>query len=92
MIGIGNGLGSGSMMTLGSDLSPAGSRGEFLGVWRLIGDLGHTGAPLVVGVVADVLLLSLAIWVIAGSGLLAASIFTFLVPETLQRKPPLAPA
>ncbi len=92
LIGIGNGLGSGSMMTLGSDLSPAGSRGEFLGVWRLIGDLGHTGAPLVVGVVADVLLLSSAIWVIAGSGLLAASIFTFLVPETLQRKPPLAPA
>ncbi len=92
LIGIGNGLGSGSMMTLGSDLSPDGSRGEFLGVWRLIGDLGHTGAPLVVGVVADALLLSSAIWVIAGSGLLAASIFTFLVPETLQRKPPLAPA
>ena len=91
LIGIGNGLGSGSMMTLGSDLSPAGSRGEFLGVWRLIGDLGHTGAPLVVGVVADALLLSSAIWVIAGSGLLAAGIFTFLVPETLQRKPPLAP-
>ena len=92
LIGIGNGLGSGSMMTLGSDLSPDGSRGEFLGVWRLIGDLGHTGAPLVVGVVADALLLSSAIWVIAGSGLLAASIFTFLVPETLQRKPPLATA
>jgi len=92
LIGLGNGLGAGSMMTLGSDLSPARSRGEFLGVWRLIGDVGHTGAPLVVGVVADALLLSSAIWVIAGSGLLAASIFTFLVPETLQRKPPLAPA
>ncbi|MYA93258.1 MAG: MFS transporter [Chloroflexi bacterium] len=91
VIGIGNGLGSGSMMTLGSDLSPAGSRGEFLGVWRLIGDVGHTGAPLVVGVVADALLLSSAIWVIAGAGLLAAGIFTFLVPETL-RKPPLATA
>ena len=92
LIGIGNGLGSGSMMTLGSDLSPAGSRGEFLGVWRLVGDFGYTTAPLVVGVVADVLLLSSAIWVIAGSGLLAAGIFTFLVPETLQRKPPLARA
>ncbi|MCY4246580.1 MAG: MFS transporter [Chloroflexi bacterium] len=90
LVGIGNGLGAGSMMTLGSDLSPAGSRGEFLGVWRLIGDVGHTGAPLVVGVVADALLLSSAVWVIAGSGLLAAGIFTFLVPETLQRKPPLA--
>ncbi len=91
LIGFGNGLGAGSMMTLGSDLSPDHSRGEFLGLWRLIGDVGHTGAPLVVGVVADALLLSSAIWVIAGSGLLAAGIFTFFVPETLQRKPPLAP-
>ncbi len=92
LIGFGNGLGAGSMMTLGSDLSPDRSRGEFLGVWRLIGDLGHTGAPLVVGVVADFLVLSSAIWFIAGAGLAAASIFLFLVPETLKRKPPLAVA
>ncbi|MYD08544.1 MAG: MFS transporter [Chloroflexi bacterium] len=92
LIGIGNGLGAGSMMTLGSDLSPDKSRGEFLGVWRLIGDLGHTGAPLVVGVVADILVLSSAIFFIAGTGLAAASIFLFLVPETLKRKPALAVA
>ena len=92
LIGIGNGLGAGSMMTLGSDLSPDKSRGEFLGVWRLIGDLGHTGAPLVVGVVADMLVLSSAIFFIAGTGLAAASIFLFLVPETLKRKPALAVA
>ena len=90
LIGFGNGLGAGSMMTLGADLSPARSRGEFLGVWRLIGDLGQTGAPLVVGVVAEILVLSSAIWFIAGSGLVAASIFLILVPETLKRKHPLA--
>ena len=94
LIGIGNGLGSGSMMTLGADLSPARSRGEFLGVWRWIGDMGHTGAPLVVGVVADILVLTSAIWVIAGSGLAAASIFLFFVPETLRQKstPPPQPS
>ena len=54
--------------------------------------MGHTGAPLVVGVVADLLVLSSAIWVIAGSGLAAASIFLFFVPETLKRKHPLAAA
>ena len=90
LIGFGNGLGAGSMMTLGSDLSPDQSRGEFLGVWRLIGDLGHTGAPLVIGVVADALLLSSAIFIIAGSGLAAASIFLFMVPETLKRQHKLA--
>lgn len=90
LIGIGNGLGAGTMMTLGSDLSPVQSRGEFLGVWRLIGDLGHTGAPLVVGAIADLLVLSSAVWVIAGSGLAAATIFLFFVPETLKRKSPIA--
>ena len=90
LIGVGNGLGAGSMMTLGSDLSPIQSRGEFLGVWRLIGDLGHTGAPLVVGAIADILVLTSAVWVIAGSGLAAASIFLFFVPETLKRKHPVA--
>jgi len=54
----------------------------------LIGDLGHTGAPLVVGAIADILVLSSAVWVIAGSGLAAASIFLFFVPETLKRKHP----
>ena len=69
-------------------------RGEFLGVWRWIGDMGHTGAPLVVGIVADILVLTSAIWVIAGSGLAAASIFLFFVPETLRQKstPPPTPS
>ena len=86
VIGLGNGLGAGTMMTLGADLSPDESRGEFLGVWRLISDVGFTGAPLVIGTVADLLVLSSAIWVIAGSGLAAAGIFLLFVPETLKRK------
>jgi len=86
LIGFGNGLGSGTMMTLGADLSPEESRGEFLGVWRLIGDVGFTGGPLVVGAVADLFLLNSAIWVIAGSGFTAAGIFLFFVPETLKLK------
>lgn len=86
VIGFGNGLGAGTMMTLGADLSPDESRGEFLGVWRLISDVGFTGAPLVIGTVADLLVLSSAIWVIAGSGVAAASIFLLFVPETLKRK------
>ena len=50
LTGIGNGFGSGIMMTLGADLAPKGSIGEFLGLWRLIGDIGSTGGPLVVKV------------------------------------------
>lgn len=83
LLGLGNGIGSGSMMTLGADLAPRESFGEFLGAWRLVGDTGHMGAPLVVGGIADLLGLSPATFAIAGFGLLAAGTFAFLVPETL---------
>src|SRR5690606_19523272 len=47
--GLGNGIGSGTMLTLGADLAPPGRIGEFLGVWRLIGDAGSAAGPLIVG-------------------------------------------
>jgi MFS family permease len=84
LIGFGNGLGSGTMMTLGADLAPEESRGEFLGMWRLIGDLGHTIGPLIAGAVAGVLTLPAAALVMGGSGIIATLIFTFLVPETAK--------
>jgi MFS family permease len=94
LIGFGNGFSSGSMMTLGADLAPKKARGEFLGVWRFIGDAGSSGAPLVVGAIADLLVLPTAAWVISLTGIGAAAVFGFLVPETLakaQRVVKLAP-
>jgi MFS family permease len=88
VIGFGNGLGSGTMLTLGSDLAPKESMGEFLGVWRLIGDTGHSGAPLVVGGMAQLLGLAPATLVIAGVGFAAALILGMLVPETLTSRVP----
>lgn len=85
LIGFGNGLGSGTMMTLGADLAPDGERSEFLGLWRLIGDSGGSGGPIVVGWVADLLGLSLATFAIAGIGLAAALALGTLVPETLHK-------
>jgi MFS family permease len=86
VIGFGNGLSSGTMMTLGADLAPRNARGEFLGVWRLIGDLGVTGGPLVAGAVAELVLLSTAALALAGSGLIAAGIFALFVSETLPKR------
>lgn len=90
IVGFGNGIGSGTMLTLGSDLAPKESMGEFLGMWRLIGDSGSSGAPLVVGSVADVVGLSPATWVIASVGVLAVGILAKFVPETLAQDRPLA--
>lgn len=87
LIGISNGLGSGTMMTLGADLAPDDARGQFLGIWRLIGDVGQTGGPIAVGGIADLLGLSMATFVIAGAGFLSAAVFGLLVPETLHATP-----
>jgi MFS family permease len=87
IIGFGNGIGSGTMMTLGADLAPKGSVGEFLGLWRLIGDGGHMGSPLIVGAISDLAGMTPAIYVVAFLGLASSGIFAILVPETLDRSP-----
>jgi MFS family permease len=84
--GVGNGLGSGIVLTLGADLSPRGSTSEFLGIWRLIGDMGVMSGPLLVGAVAQVLGLSIAPLLVAGFGLVGAWIMVFRVTETLVSK------
>ncbi|MEJ2288250.1 MAG: MFS transporter, partial [Deinococcales bacterium] len=85
LLGFGNGLSAGTMMTLGADLAPREALGEFLGVWRLVGDAGSSGGPLLVGAVADVLDLGLAAVAVAVVGLGAALVFAYRVPETLRR-------
>lgn len=85
VIGFGNGLGSGTMMTLGADLSTTENRSAFLATWRFIGDSGFALGPNVVGVIADLFMLGTAVFVIAAAGLMAAMVFGLFVPETLQR-------
>jgi MFS family permease len=91
LIGFGNGLGSGSMMTLGADLSPPDLRGEFLGLWQLLGDGGAMTSPLIIGSVADLIVLPAASWVVCGIGIMSALLFGFIVPETnkVRRRQPI---
>ena len=51
LIGTANGLSTGAVMTMGSDLAPRGSRGEFLGMWRMFSDSGTALGPLFVAAV-----------------------------------------
>ena len=85
LIGLGNGIGSGTMMTLGADLAPVHARGEFLGLWRFVGDGGLAASPLIVGSAADLVGLALAPLAVSGMGLTAAFILAVLVPETLEK-------
>jgi MFS family permease len=82
LIGLGNGLGSGTMMTLGADLAPPGATGEFLGLWRLIGDIGAVAGPIAVGLVAAALGLAGGAWALSFAGWLAVATLARLVRET----------
>jgi MFS family permease len=82
LIGLGNGLGSGLMMTLGADLATPGATGEFLGIWRLIGDIGAVTGPLLVGAVAAAFGLAGGAWVLSIAGSLAVFTLARLVRET----------
>ena len=86
LIGFSNGIGSGSMLTLGTDLTPSERPGEFLAVWRLVGGIGDMGGPVVVGGVADVFGLMLAPFFVAALGLCGALTFGLFVPETLEKR------
>jgi MFS family permease len=85
VIGVGNGLGSGTMMTIGADLAPREAMGEFLGIWRMIGDVGMVGGPVLIGAVAQAMSLGSAATAVAGLSLAAALWFAKRVPETLER-------
>jgi len=91
VIAFGNGLSSGTMLTMGADLAPENARGEFLGLWRLIGDSGITGAPLIVGGIAQILVLPAAAIAMSVPGFITALVYIFFVPETLKKPLPAAP-
>lgn len=84
--GIGNGIGSGTMLTLGIDLAPQERQGEFLGLWRLIGDVGSTAGPLLVGGLAQGLGLAPSAVAVALVGAGGSLLFARFVPETLRRR------
>ncbi|BBH67533.1 MFS transporter [Actinoplanes sp. OR16] len=72
LMGIGNGLSAGLVMTIGADVSPAAGRARFLGVWRVFSDLGTGGGPLLIGAVTAVASLTASAVVVGSAGLLAA--------------------
>lgn len=81
LIGFGNGIGSGMIMTLGSDYSPAVGRTKFLGVWRLMADAGSSGGPALLSSVTALATLSTGIWVVGALGLAGAAVLGYFLPR-----------
>ncbi len=82
IIGIGNGLGSGTMMTVSSDLAPSDSPGEFLAALGTIRELGRIGGPLGVGFLADRVGLDMAALAMAVVAFIGVAIMVLGVGET----------
>lgn len=83
VMALGNGLGSGILMTLGADLADPRNPAPFLGAWRLTTDAGGAAAPLLIS-----LLISVASIVWAAGGLTALCVLgTAMLLRWLPRKP-----
>ncbi|MGM0386047.1 MAG: MFS transporter, partial [Actinomycetota bacterium] len=67
VLGLGNGLSSGILMTLGADVAPPGSRVQFLGVWRVMSDVGLAVGPLVLTAAAALGSVAGGVWLLAAT-------------------------
>ncbi|SDT67777.1 MFS transporter [Jiangella sp. DSM 45060] len=81
LMGFGNGLGSGIIMTIGSDVSPDVSRATFLGAWRLFADVGNGVGPVLVSVVTAAATLGAAIATAGAVAFVAAALMARWVPR-----------
>ncbi len=84
LIGFGNGIGSGMIMTLGADYSPVAGRAHFLGLWRLMSDLGSTGGPALLSAVTALVSLAAGIWCTALLAFGAAAVLWHWIPRTAR--------
>lgn len=88
IMGIGNGMSAGLVMTLGADLAPPGQRPVFLGIWRVFSDGGNGAGPFVIAGVTAAATLGAGIVAMGVVGLLGAGWLGYWIP---RRVPPPRP-
>jgi MFS family permease len=87
LMGLGNGLSAGIVMTLGADASPDTGRAQFLGAWRLVADLGNGGGPLLISALIAGFSLPVAVLTMAGVGVAAVGTLWRFVPRRARAAP-----
>ncbi|MDQ1552363.1 MAG: hypothetical protein QOD50_1785, partial [Actinomycetota bacterium] len=80
-----NGVGSGILMTLGSDLADKSNPAPFLGAWRFTGDVGSAAAPLLVSLLTGIATIAIASGVMGLLGLVGAALLMRYVPRYIAR-------
>ncbi len=85
VLGVGNGLSSGILLTLGADIAPPDEPAAFLGSWRTLTDAGGAVAPLIVSALAAVASLSIGVAAMGAIAVLGAAGFVRWVPRYVPR-------
>ncbi|MDE3206554.1 MAG: MFS transporter [Acidobacteriota bacterium] len=85
LLGFGNGLGSGIVMTMGADLAPPAGRAAFLGLWRFVADVGTAGGPFLVSALVALTALAPAAVAIGGIGLAVAAGLRARMPDPSRK-------
>jgi MFS family permease len=89
LLGFANGIGTGVVMIMGADLARASGRpGQFLGLWRLIGDVGISVAPMLTSTIVGSAGLAAASLAVAAIGCAGSAVMVWLVVETLTLEQP----
>ena len=82
VLGLANGLSAGLLLTLGTDLAPAGNEGPFLGRFGAMHDTGRLIGPFIVGALGELLGLDRAALAMAVVTMLALACVVVFVGET----------
>lgn len=85
LLGLGNGISSGVVMTLGSDASPAAGRTKFLAGWRLVSDTGSSLGPLIISAVTALASLAAACVALGAIGIAGSGWLVRVVPRRVDR-------
>lgn len=86
LFAVGNGIGSGILLTLASDLAHKSNPAPFLGAWRFITDGGAAVAPLGISALTAALSLSIAAAATGIAGVIGIIMMLIFVPRYLTRK------
>ena len=85
VLGVGNGLSSGILLTLGADIAPPNEPAAFLGSWRTLTDAGGAVAPLIVAALTAAASLSVGVGAMGVIAVLGAAGFIRWVPRYVPR-------
>lgn len=86
LVALGNGFGSGIVMTISADASPDVGRPQFLGAARFLGDLGSAGGPAVVSLLTGVASLAVGVGSVAVMGVASGLVLLHWLPRRGQRR------